>query len=1034
NGIYAEYYKVVQTDVGTFAYSAYFEDKAGNPAINNNEIFGTIALRGNEFPPVSGARIVRLKTLTPENGTFTINNITLATSTMTIYSNDIKAGDKIKITNNSCVWVTSATKDGEISVSNTDIFFGFPISDYNNIATSTITEGIWVKKVMKIDDDVIINLTAVNILNTLGQPTRTTTAVIFEDARIATGTMVVVYDNNDAHIWLGTASQSGRFEASNANIYFGKLVNDYQGLGEIKGIIASFANGGVAYTDMGLIVQGISLYDNGADTHKDVIPGDGVYSNLYTIKQKDDTTSYFYGYFSSAGNNAENNGIRSQEEIVIDATPPVITNFGAFPGIFRPGSENVTIKYTLLEIGSKVTIEIWQDNDRIRKLTIPEPQYGDNCSATWDGKNLGGGLVKDGDYTFKINAVDTAGNKATERIGIIKASTINITITELKINPSIFTPTPQTEDDTDFWTDIHVTLEATKAQLQNLGFEMDSEDIYTLPYLLVDFTCFDALGNELRPLGLPDLNTGDSDEDPFTNGYPNYYTGPFGTETGHGWYPKLGTDLPDEGDGNKGNDWNTLVPLQRDPLDENQYYIDWGVGIKDWNIPNGTYIIRMQVELVGSCWKFIDYVRDAAENPIAEKWHQKPNHAKGYSRTSESVEGRVEVIDSPIIKPDYIAPVIIMTDPGANTIHEPTENISVISAQLMDQGGAGIDFGLSTIILKNSVGLVMAGEPSNNGIDTVKWTLKDSLTIPDDYTIEVKAVDKAKNGSEDTPQIFTFTILDRMGPKISDILVDSTVLKDKDIFGPNVIQKITVTLSEIETGKSKVDFASSKIIVKKQSTGEEDEPHKLFGGSRRDEKINETENSGRIIYENLTINEGGTYTIWVEAWDKNTNSNYSQKLTFYVSVEGYIYVYFNYPSLGTKTYLVIPPDTTAETYATSGVTVSTNTISIKQGTITPNEGYTPIDPAIEFWWFNTEHTDITLAHPTGNISLTMYYGHKLPLPIGITEDNLAIWRYNGTIWQNISGVNDIDRNNNKITVNLSVDTDVILEDSYAIMY
>ncbi|MEW6609971.1 MAG: hypothetical protein AB1414_21420, partial [bacterium] len=42
--------------------------------------------------------------------------------------------------------------------------------------------------------------------------------------------------------------------------------------------------------------------------------------------------------------------------------------------------------------------------------------------------------------------------------------------------------------------------------------------------------------------------------------------------------------------------------------------------------------------------------------------------------------------------------------------------------------------------------------------------------------------------------------------------------------------------------------------------------------------------------------------------------------------------------------------------------------------------------------------------------------------------------YNGTIWQNISGVNDIDRNNNKITVNLSVDTDVILEDSYAIMY
>ncbi len=1035
NGIYVQYYKVTQTDVGTFAYTAYFQDKAGNIAINNGVTFGTITLRGNEFPPAVGARIVRLKAVTPEKGTFTIisNNVTLATSTMTIKSNNIKGGDKVKIktTADFHVWVASATKDGEVTVSNTDIFFGFPIDNYKNIATSTITEGAWFKPAMKIGDDVTINLTAVNILERLGvSSTRTSTTVIFKDSRIATGTMVVAYDDNNDHIWLGTASKGGEFEFSNANIYFGNLVGDYKGLGEINGIIACFAIGGVARADMGIIVPGISLYDDGLYTHKDIKAGDGVYSNYYTIKEKDDTTSYFYGYFRSAGNDAKNNGIRSQEEVVIDATPPNITNFGAFPGIFQPGDENVTIKYTLEE-KSEVTIEIWDEYGRlIRRLTPPEPAYGDNCNATWDGKNMGGGLVKDGIYYFKINATDKAGNEAEERIGVIKATTIEIKITELKISKSSFTPTPETPDEPNFRTDIHVTVKANKEQLKNLGFLMDSNDIYTLPYLLVDFTCFDNEGNELRPVSLPDLD-GESDSDPFTNGYPNYYTGP-GTETLYGLYPKLGGDLPDEGDGNKGNDWDTLVPLKRFTQDE--YYIDWGVGIKDWNVPDGTYLIRVQVELVGSYWKFVDYVRDINKIPIAEMWHQKPNHAYGDSRSSEPVVGRIEVTKSPITKPDYIAPVVIATDPGANTIHEPTENISRISAQLMDQGGSGLNLtgqpNGSYIILKNSIGMVVAGAFSNNGLDTVWWELKEPLTTPDDYTIEVRPVDKANNGLAVAPQLFTFTILDRVGPKVSDILVDSTVLKNGDIFGPNVIKKISVTLSEIETGKSKVDFATSRIIIKNEVTGRKDEPHNLFTGTRRNEIT--TENNGRIIYENLTIDEGGTYTIWVEAWDKAPSPNLSSitKISFYINLEGYINVDFNYPGFGTKTYLKIPPETKAFTNTTTGITVSTNTITIRQGTITKeNENYRPIDPVIEFWWFNSEHIDIKLDKV---ISLTMYYGH-IQLPAGVTKDDLAIWKYNGISWNKIIG--DNNKNDDKITINLPVKPEVTLEDhQYAIMY
>ncbi|MDI6736019.1 MAG: hypothetical protein QME42_07490 [bacterium] len=293
NGIYVQSYKVTQEDVGTFGYTASFVDKAGNPATNNGTQFGTITLRGNEFPPASGSKIVRLHVSTPEKGTFSIlsNNITHATSTLTIKANAIKKGDEIKITDNpmdnSHVWITSATKNGEITIANANLFFGFPIADYKNIATSTITEGAWLKGIVKTNDELTINLTAVNKLSDeFDASTYTSTMAIFENALmgIATGTMVVAYDNDD-HIWLGTAGTSGRFEVSNANLYFGDLPvdKDYKKL-TIKGIRACFANSGEAFANMGIIVQGISLYDNGAYTHKDVKAGDGVYSNVYTIR------------------------------------------------------------------------------------------------------------------------------------------------------------------------------------------------------------------------------------------------------------------------------------------------------------------------------------------------------------------------------------------------------------------------------------------------------------------------------------------------------------------------------------------------------------------------------------------------------------------------------------------------------------------------------------------------------------------------------------------------------------------------------
>jgi flagellar basal-body rod modification protein FlgD len=77
------------------------------------------------------------------------------------------------------------------------------------------------------------------------------------------------------------------------------------------------------------------------------------------------------------------------------------------------GSTKVNAGYTLPGAVSAVSIDIYNDkNEKVRTIEGTGLTAGDHQEA-WDGKNDNGNPVSAGNYTFKVNAKDTAGAPVT---------------------------------------------------------------------------------------------------------------------------------------------------------------------------------------------------------------------------------------------------------------------------------------------------------------------------------------------------------------------------------------------------------------------------------------------------------------------------------------------------------------------------------------------------------------------------------------------------------------------------------------------
>ena len=107
--------------------------------------------------------------------------------------------------------------------------------------------------------------------------------------------------------------------------------------------------------------------------------------------------------------------------VTIDTDVPVISGVSAAPNPFsvsRDGS--TTISYTLSEDAAVTVVIANSSGNVINTLLNAASQQAGPHTVAWDGTNSSSAVVVDGTYTYKIDAVDIAGNAATEQTGTVQ--------------------------------------------------------------------------------------------------------------------------------------------------------------------------------------------------------------------------------------------------------------------------------------------------------------------------------------------------------------------------------------------------------------------------------------------------------------------------------------------------------------------------------------------------------------------------------------------------------------------------------------
>jgi len=112
-------------------------------------------------------------------------------------------------------------------------------------------------------------------------------------------------------------------------------------------------------------------------------------------------------------------------EVVLDVTPPEITDVYDSPDPFTPNDDGIRDKakifYALSE-ESIVKLKIYKEESLVRILVDSSKIESGPHSEVWDGKDDEGSMVEEGIYTYKIDATDLAGNNAPQEEGQLEVS------------------------------------------------------------------------------------------------------------------------------------------------------------------------------------------------------------------------------------------------------------------------------------------------------------------------------------------------------------------------------------------------------------------------------------------------------------------------------------------------------------------------------------------------------------------------------------------------------------------------------------
>lgn len=151
-----------------------------------------------------------------------------------------------------------------------------------------------------------------------------------------------------------------------------------------------------------------------------------------------------------------NGSATAENTVAIDSTPPSILQSSVVPSEFssRAMGASSALSFFLSE-KADLMIEVIDPGEAVVKEVASEKMVpAGSYSFVWDGANNKGELVSDGDYKFRIAAVDIAANESVVKESVVVNSTPP-TISAAAANPSMFTPASGRSN---AWTKIRYTL------------------------------------------------------------------------------------------------------------------------------------------------------------------------------------------------------------------------------------------------------------------------------------------------------------------------------------------------------------------------------------------------------------------------------------------------------------------------------------------------------------------------------------------------------------------------------------------------
>ncbi len=907
----------------------------------------------------------------------------------------------------------------------------------------------------KIGDEVLFNLCALDTTVTYAnvsvvvQPVTASYIELSDLSLPASPWPLYVYDG--IHTWKIDIAQGytnaaiKSFRLNNTNLIAGWPVVDYTDIetNDFAAAEGSQASFGAASADIGSAITGIVLYDDGSAAHNDLqtispynpSPNDGVYNARFLVRESYGFTlkdAAIVGHFTKAGTKASNEGFIAPNRISIDGKRPTVELVNARPNPFNPNKEILKFYYYLTE-DCDINLRVFYGS--VTQKTLNATGRGNLTEfISWDGLSDSGVLQTDGQYSYRFDITDEAGNTGASYTAALIITTVEVVVNIQTIDTN-FIPTGS-ESMVEVVVQVDTELRnATAANLANLGFDpaLYGAGHYKLyPWAYTDLKLYSGTGTFIE--AFPKDTFTDTDEDEW---YISPSSNPVGYQVMDYTYDPAApaycseTAAPAEHtdpDAATSNDWNIVF---------SKPFTDAGGGIykksevfvyHSASLQEGTpYVLKANAVLVGKNIIGVGDIEQLEDKCVAgrqlliQKYHAQPSFfyddttgsigdLRGLGLSADPRTAMFMVEGDPGVPiPDNTGPRVVpyseypsdgqVLEPGIIT---PTNYCKVM---LTDEGvGAGTT-NLSTFILKDPYGNLVPGQMAWNAGQpgTKNWEIyyipNNPLTLGGTYNMTIVPRDAA--GNQGSSYAYSFNVADTSIPVITNVNVQSSTGNTQQL-SPSTSTQVTFLVSRVETtlipgGSAQVDWTKSSIEVRTAADA-------AVAGS-----LSHTAGTNIMTFYPQAVLSDGSYRAIITAVSLNGYTG-AATYNFSVSTAGVTYVNLSGTGENDTTYMRL----SIFSATSSGITDSGSfevdasdlaVTAVPPASVPANGSYVTIGSSVSFT--AAGHTlPVSFNQTLCSSVMRMHYDDAdvaVLFALGLTESNLTLWRYSGGTWTQITG-------------------------------